>query len=39
MFIAEILDDHELQTEKVFIDEDLQKQSFKCLQLENDVQA
>ena len=37
MFIAEILDDHELQTEKVFIDKDLQAE-FQILQLENNVQ-
>jgi DNA helicase-2/ATP-dependent DNA helicase PcrA len=37
MFIAEILDDHELQTEKVFIDETAQAE-FQILQLENNVQ-
>ncbi len=36
MFIAEILDNHELQTEKVFIDEVAQAE-FQILQLENNV--
>ena len=37
MFIAEILDNHVLQTEKVFIDTNAQA-AFQILQLENDVQ-
>ncbi|MEO7961076.1 MAG: ATP-dependent DNA helicase, partial [Ginsengibacter sp.] len=37
MFIAEILDMHELQTEKVFIDEATEAQ-FQILQLQNDHQ-
>ncbi|MEO6327425.1 MAG: ATP-dependent DNA helicase [Ginsengibacter sp.] len=36
MFIAEILDNHELQTEKIFIDPVVQAE-FQVLQLENDV--
>jgi DNA helicase-2/ATP-dependent DNA helicase PcrA len=37
MFIAEILDDHELQTEKVFIDESTESE-FQMLQLQTAVQ-
>jgi DNA helicase-2/ATP-dependent DNA helicase PcrA len=37
MFIAEILDDHALQTEKVFIDEAAQAE-FQILQLQNNYQ-
>jgi DNA helicase-2/ATP-dependent DNA helicase PcrA len=37
MFIAEILDDHELQTEKVFIDTATEAE-FQILQLQNDHQ-
>ena len=37
MFIAEILDDHALQTEKVFIDE-AAKAEFQILQLQNNYQ-
>ncbi len=37
MFIAEILDNHELQTEKVFIDSTTEAQ-FQVLQLQNDHQ-
>ena len=36
MFIAEILDMHELQTEKVFIDADTEA-AFQSLQFENEV--
>ena len=38
MFIAEILDKHELQTEKVFIDPVIQAE-FQILQLENECKA
>src|SRR5664279_4030342 len=37
MFIAEILDEHALQTEKIFIDETTQAE-FQILQLQNDYQ-
>ena len=37
MFIAEILDNHELQTEKVFIDTTTETE-FQILQLQNDLQ-
>ncbi|HEY2726909.1 MAG TPA: PD-(D/E)XK nuclease family protein, partial [Parafilimonas sp.] len=36
MFIAEILDDHELQTEKIFIDADTEA-AFQSLKFENEV--
>lgn len=36
MFIAEILDNHQLQTEKIFIDVEAQAE-YQILQLENDV--